>query len=92
MPGKKVKPKIKPIDEKSLIYHHFQFSVSEFALFDDANDGTPIVVGSRNLVDATIRSLPKYVTIFYYKKNLQGYWEKKMMYEGKRELARGQEE
>jgi len=79
---KKVKPKIKPIDPTSIIYHHFEYSVSEFSLFDDADDGTPVVVGSRNLVDATIRNLPKKVTIFYYKKHSKGYWEKKIAYNG----------
>lgn len=87
----KVKPKIKSIDPKSLIYHYFEYSVSSFSLFDDDDDGTPVAIGSRNLVDATIRNLPKYVTIFYYKKNSTGYWEKKKMYDGKKETARGQE-
>jgi hypothetical protein len=85
MATKQVKPKIKPIDRSCKLYHHFEYSVSEFGLFDDADDGTPVVVGSRNLVDATIRHLPKSVTIFYYKKHSKGYWEKKMVYEGKQE-------
>ncbi len=86
MSTKQVKPKIKPIDPRCLFYHHFEYSASEFGLFDDADDGTPIVVGSRNLVDATIRHLSKNVTIFYYKKNSnKGYWEKKIIYEGKKE-------
>jgi hypothetical protein len=82
MAGKQVKPKIKPIDPNAQLYHYYQYTVSEFALFDDADDGTPVVVGSRNLVDATIRRLSKSVTIFYYKKNIDGYWEKKMQYVG----------
>ena len=85
---KQVKPKIKPIDPTAQFYHHFEYSVSKFGLFDDADDGTPVVVGSRNLVDAVIRNLPRQVTIFYYKK-LKGYWEKKPgssgTYDGKRE-------
>jgi len=83
--SKQVRPKIKPIDYSAQSYHHFEYSVSEFGLFDDADDGTPVVVGSRNLVDATIRRLPKRVTIFYYKKHKDGYWEKKVIYEGKKE-------
>ncbi len=85
MATKQVKPKIKPIDPSARYYHHFEYSVSEFGLFDDADDGTPVVIGSRNLVDATIRRLSKSVTIFYYKKHQLGYWEKKVVYEGKRE-------
>lgn len=92
MAGKQVKPKFKPIDYRSLLYHHFEYSVSSFGLFDDADDGTPVVVGSRNLVDAVIRNLPQRVTIFYYKKNPVGFWEKKIIYDGKKETARGQEE
>lgn len=95
MTNKQVKPKIKPINPRAFVYHHFQYSVSYFGLFDDADDGTPVVVGSRNLVDATIRNLPSSVTIFYYKKNSIGYWEKKPgstgMYDGK-EKAKGQTE
>jgi hypothetical protein len=87
MPGKSVKPKLKPIDPRADEYHHFEYNVSHFSLFDDADDGTPVVVGSRNLVDATIRNLPKKVTIYYYKKNVQGYWEKKMVYKGKAEKS-----
>jgi hypothetical protein len=82
MSAKKVKPKIKPIDYSAKIYHHYEYSVSEFGLFDDADDGTPIVIGSRNLVDATIRHLPKNVIIFYYKKSNIGFWEKKVIYDG----------
>ena len=82
MNTKQVKPKIKPIDINSIVYHHFEYSVTKFSLFDDADDGTPVVVGSRNLVDATIRLLPKHVTIFYYKKYSNGYWEKKVIYKG----------
>lgn len=85
MSTKQVKPKTKPIDPTAKYYHHFQYSVSNFSLFDDADDGTPVVVGSRNLVDATIRNLSKSVTIFYYKKSLYGFWEKYIAYEGKRE-------
>jgi hypothetical protein len=83
MAGKQVKPKIKPIDPKAEYYHHYEYNVAYFGLFDDADDGTPVVVGSRNLVDATIRRLPQNVTIFYYKKHPKGYWEKKVIYEGK---------
>lgn len=90
MAGKQVKPKFKPIDYRSVIYHHFEYSVSNFGLFDDADDGTPVVVGSRNLVDAVIRNLPKHITIFYYKKNSTGYWEKKIVYDGKKETSKEQ--
>lgn len=83
MSSKQVKPKIKPIDPRSKEYHHFEYDVGKFALFDDADDGTPVVVGSRNLVDATIRKLSSSVTIYYYKKDPKGFWVKKMIYEGK---------
>ena len=83
MPAKQVKPKIKPVDPRAKYYHHYEYSPSEFGLFDDADDGTPVIVGSRNLVDATIRRLPKSVTIFYYKKDNKGFWVKKLIYEGK---------
>jgi len=86
MDTKKVRPKLKPIDPFAKFYHHYEYSVSEFGLFDDADDGTPVVVGSRNLVDAVIRQLPKHITIFYYKKHSAGYWEKKMIYKGRREI------
>jgi hypothetical protein len=91
MAGKEVKPKTKPIDKDAYFYHHFEYSVSRFGLFDDADDGTPIVIGSRNLIDAVIRNLPKHITIFYYKKNQNGFWEKKIIYEGKKEIAKSQE-
>lgn len=83
MAAEQVKPKLKSIDLKARQYHHFEYDVSHFGLFDDADDGTPIVVGSRNLVDATIRRLPQNVTIFYYKKDNKGFWIKKAIYEGK---------
>ena len=85
MPGNSVRPKLKPIDPSSRVYHHFEYSVSNFGLFDDADDGTPIIVGSRNLVDSIIRKLPKNVTIFYYKKHSDEYWVKKITYQGKSE-------
>jgi len=91
MAGKQVKPKLKPVDYRSLIYHQFEYSQPDFGLFDDADEGTPVVVGSRNLVDAVIRNLPSHVTIFYYKKNKIGFWEKKIIYDGKKETAKGQE-
>jgi hypothetical protein len=82
MSTNKVKPKIKGINFSAMCYHHFEYSVSEFGMFDDADDGTPVVIGSRNLVDAVIRKLPKNITIFYYKKSAMGYWEKKAIYDG----------
>ena len=85
MATKKVRPRFKSVDLSARQYHHYEYSPSEFGLFDDADDGTPIVVGSRNLVDAIIRTLSKSVTIFYYKKNPLGYWEKKIIYTGKKE-------
>lgn len=86
MSDRKVKPKIKPIDPQSRIYHHYEYSPSEFGLWDDADDGTPVAIGSRNLVDSTIRKLPKTVTIFYYKKDSsKGFWVKKIEYVGKKE-------
>jgi hypothetical protein len=83
MAADQVKPKLKPVDPKAREYHHFEYDVAHFGLFDDADDGTPVVVGSRNLVDATIRRLPQSVTIYYYKKDNKGFWIKKAIYEGK---------
>jgi len=82
MPAKKLRPRFKPIDEDAEIYHHYEYSPTEFGLFDDADDGSPVMIGSRNLIDAMIRKLPKNITIFYYKRHQLGYWEKKMIYNG----------
>lgn len=78
MAGEKVRPRCKDIDPKSTFYHQFEYNTSLFGLFDDADDGTPILIGSLNTLTAKLRSLPDNVTVFIYKKNLKkGYWEKK---------------
>ena len=58
----------KKIDPNQKLYHHFEIEVSKFALYDDELD-MPIVHGSRNLVDATVRKLSKEVVIIYYKRD-----------------------
>ncbi len=60
---------LKKINPKTKLYHHFELSTSQFALYDDEMD-MPVVYGSRNLVDATIRNLTKSTTIIYYKRDL----------------------
>ena len=78
MPSKKVKPKLKPIDPEESIYHQYQYEIGYFGLFDDVGDGTPVVVGSRNLVEATVRNIlaqKKPITIFYYKQESDGFWK-----------------
>jgi hypothetical protein len=77
MATNKVKPKIKPINPMEVVYHQYEYEVGYFGLFDDAGDGTPVVVGSKNLVEATIVNIlkqPKPITIFYYKIHKDGYW------------------
>lgn len=77
---------LKRVNPKSLLYHYFEKSVSEFALFDDELD-MPVAFGSRNLVDAMIRSLSPKITVIYYKRDVSDKvsFKKKMMYQGKKE-------
>jgi hypothetical protein len=58
----------KKIDPHQKVYHHFELEVSKFALYDDELD-MPIVHGSRNLVEATVRKLSEDVVIIYYKRD-----------------------
>ena len=76
--SKEVKPRIKSIDVNASIYHQYEYKSSYFGLFDDAGDGTPIVVGSKSLVEPTIVNILKQqkpIVIFYYKLHSEGYWE-----------------
>ena len=77
---------LKRVNPKALLYHYFERSVTEFALFDDELD-MPVAHGSRNLVDAIVRSLSKSVTVCYYKRDgVDGLsFKKKVIYEGKKE-------
>ncbi len=75
---------LKRINPKALLYHYFERSVTEFALFDEEMD-MPVSYGSRNLVDGTVRKLGKAVTVVYYKVDLTDkvYFKKKTIYSGK---------
>ena len=77
---------LKKIDPKQVLYHYFERSPSEFALYDDELD-MPIAWGSRNLVDATVRNLSARMTVIYYKRDLADKvsFKKKLMYKGKKE-------
>jgi len=76
---------LKRLDHKQIIYHYFERSVSEFALYDDEMD-MPIAYGSRNLVDAMVRSLTPNVTVVYYKRDTGDKisFKKKILYSGKK--------
>lgn len=76
----------KRINPEAKLYHYFERSVTEFALYDDELD-MPIVYGSRNLVDGTIRKLDKSVIIVYYKRDMSDKmaFKKKLIYNGKKE-------
>jgi hypothetical protein len=72
-----VKPKTKSINVSETIYHQYEYNVGYFGLFDNAGDGVPIIVGSKNRVEAAIVNIlkqPKSITIFYYKTHKDGYW------------------
>lgn len=58
----------KKLDPAQKLFHHFELEVSKFALYDDELD-MPIIYGSRNLVDATVRKLPEDIVIMYYKRD-----------------------
>jgi len=75
----------KKINPAMLVYHYFQRSPSEFVLFDDEMD-LPIIYGSRNLVDSTVRKLSSSVTIIYYKRDNseKAAFKRNVIYKGKK--------
>jgi len=83
-----IRMQLKRIDPKAVIYHYFERSPTEFALYDDEID-MPIAYGSRNLVDAMVRNLPPKITVAYYKRDgADGIsFKKRAFYEGKAEKA-----
>ena len=76
---------LKKIDPAAVVYHYFEKSPSEFVLFDNEMD-MPIVYGSRNLVDSTVRKLSQSVTVVYYKRDTQekNAFKRKVIYKGKK--------
>ena len=76
---------LKRINPRAVLYHYFEKSPSEFALFDDELD-MPVAWGSRNLVDAMTRTLHKSVTVIYYKRDIADKvsFKKKMFYSPKK--------
>lgn len=77
---------LKRIDPSILVYHYFEKSPTEFSLFDDELD-MPIMYGSKNLVDATVRKLAVTVKVIYYKRDTTEKYafKKKVVYTGKRD-------
>lgn len=77
---------LKRVNPKALLYHYFERSPSEFALFDDELD-MPVAWGSRVLVDAMVRSFRKSISIVYYKRDMGDKisFKKKAIYDGKKE-------
>jgi len=77
---------LKKVDPKQVLYHYFERSPGEFALYDDELD-MPIAYGSRNLVDTMVRKLDPINTVIYYKRDVadKASFKKKMMYSGKKE-------
>jgi hypothetical protein len=80
---------LKRINPEATIYHYFEKSVTEFALYDDDLD-MPVSYGSKNLVDGTVRKLDKSITIIYYKRDMidKISFKKKVIYSGKKEMAK----
>ena len=80
---------LKRIDPNALIYHYFERSISEYALFDDDLD-MPVSWGSRNLVDGTVRKLPASVTVVYYRRDFTDRisYKKRLIYDGKKEVTK----
>jgi len=68
-----------------LVYHYFEKSPTEFVLFDDELD-MPIMYGSRNIVDATVRKLSTSITVIYYKRDTTEKYafKRKVIYKGKK--------
>ena len=79
---------LKRVNPKAVLYHYFERSVTEFALFDDELD-MPVAYGSRNLVDAMVRSFPKNITVVYYKRDTVDRisFKKKVIYDGQKEAS-----
>jgi hypothetical protein len=77
---------LKKINPKALLYHYFERTVTEFALFDDDLD-MPVAWGSRNLVDALVRKLSRSVSVVYYKRDTTDKisFKRKVVFEGKKE-------
>jgi hypothetical protein len=69
-----------------VVYHYFEQSKSQFVLYDDDMD-MPIAYGSRNLVDAAIRKLPKSITVIYYQRDMRDKlsYKKRYFYQGQKE-------
>lgn len=80
---------LKRVNPKQILYHYFELSVSQFALFDDELD-MPVAYGSRNLVDAMVRSFRKSINVVYYKRDGSDKvsFKKKAIYEGKKEAEK----
>jgi hypothetical protein len=76
---------LKRINPEAKLYHYFERSVSEFALYDDELD-MPVAYGSRNLVDGTVKNLDKSVAIVYYNRDVTNKmaFKKKIIYNGKK--------
>lgn len=79
---------LKRVNPKQILYHYFERSPSEFALYDDELD-MPVAYGSRNLVDSMVRNLSPRVTVVYYKRDMgdKVSFKKKMMFQGKKEKS-----
>jgi hypothetical protein len=77
---------LKRVNSKQILYHYFERSPSEFALFDDELD-MPVAYGSRNLVDSMVRSLSPTITVAYYKRDMgdKVSFKKKILFKGKRD-------
>lgn len=80
---------LKRVNPKALLYHYFEKAIGEYVLFDDELD-MPIAFGSRNLVDAKVRSLNSNITVVYYKRDISDKvsFKKKMMFQGKKESTK----
>jgi hypothetical protein len=77
---------LKKVSPKQILYHYYERSPSEFALYDDEMD-MPIAYGSRNLVDSMVRNLSPHITVVYYKRDMTDKvsFKKKLMFKGKKE-------
>jgi hypothetical protein len=74
----------KKINPQAIIYHYLELTPTKIALYDDDFE-EPIMQGSRNLVDATVRKLDKKVMVIYYKRDTDKFsFKKKFVYEGKK--------
>ena len=66
---------LKRINQETILYHYFEFHNADqqikYALFDSDMD-MPVAYGSRNFVNSTVKNLPKYVTVVYYKAGTDG--------------------